>query len=137
MAVKEAVTHPSMPDYSAVFNWGVKLGDFDELFLLAGFGAHDAQGIAQHEGDPVAQTRYILDLAERFLDSAGYTKNEIIRVEFTMVKGVLPDAFDGIFGAFAEWFGPLEVKPAAGTLRVVDALAIPGMLVEYEFWCAR
>ena len=136
MAVKEAVTHPSMPDYSAVFNWGLKLRDFDELFLLAGFGAHDAQGVIQHE-DPVEQTRYILKLTDTFLDAAGYTKADIIRVEFTMVKGVLPDAFEGIFGAFGEWFGPLEVKPAAGTLRVVDALAIPGMLVEYEFWCAK
>lgn len=136
MAVKEAVTHPSMPDYSAVFNWGLKLRDFDELFLLAGFGAHDAQGIIQHE-DPVEQTRYILKLTDDFLGAAGYAKADIIRVEFTMVKGVLPDAFEGIFGAFAEWFGPLEVKPAAGTLRVIDALAIPGMLVEYEFWCAK
>ena len=30
-----------------------------------------------------------------------------------------------------------EVKPTAGTLRVIEALAIPNMLVEYEFWCAK
>jgi hypothetical protein len=36
-----------------------------------------------------------------------------------------------------KFFEGVNVKPAAGTLRVVDSLAIPGMLVEYEFWAAK
>ena len=42
-----------------------------------------------------------------------------------------------ILGLFAGYFGPVDIKPTAGTLRVVDALAIPGMQVEYEIWCAK
>lgn len=137
MATKTAFAHPSAPDYGAIFNWGVKLTDFSELFLIAGIGAHDASGVIQHEGDPVAQTGFILDGMPGYLKSAGYTKNDIIRVEFTMTKAVAADLYEPIFGQFAGFFADVEVKPAAGTLRVIEALAIPGMLVEYEFWCAK
>ena len=137
MATKTAFAHPSAPDYGAIFNWGVKLTDFSELFLIAGIGAHDASGAIQHEGDPVAQTAFILDGMPGYLKTAGYTKNDIIRVEFTMTKAVSAEQYEPIFGQFAGFFADVEVKPAAGTLRVIEALAIPGMLVEYEFWCAK
>ena len=137
MATKTPFKHPSAPDLSAMFNWGVKLTDFSELFLIAGIGSHDASGAIQHQDDAVAQTKFILDGMPGYLESAGYTKNDIIRIEFTMTKAVPPEAYDGIFGLFAEFFADVDVKPAAGTLRVIEALAIPGMLVEYEFWCAK
>lgn len=137
MAKKTPFPHPSAPDYSPIFNWGVKLTDFSELFLIAGIGAHDAEGAIQHEGDAVAQTKFILDGMPGYLESAGYTKQDIVRIEFTMTKDVPPESYDAIFGLFAEFFADVEVKPAAGTLRVIEALAIPGMLVEYEFWCAK
>jgi len=137
MATKTPVPHPSAPDYGAIFNWGVKLTDFSELFLMAGIGAHDATGAIQHEGDAVAQTKFILDGLPGYLSRAGYTKQDIVRLEFTMTKAVPPDSYGDIFGLFAEFFADVEVKPAAGTLRVIEALALPGMLVEYEFWCAK
>jgi len=137
MATKTAFAHPSAPDLSAIFNWGVKLTDFSEIFLIAGIGAHDSEGVIQHTGDAVAQTQFILDGMPGYLGTAGYTKQDIIRIEFTMTKDVPPESYDAIFGHFAEFFGDVDVKPAAGTLRVIEALAIPGMLVEYEFWCAK
>ena len=54
-----------------------------------------------------------------------------------MTKDVPQDAYGDIFGLFSEYFADVDVKPAAGTLRVVEALAIPAMLVEYEFWLAK
>ena len=137
MATKTPFPHPSAPDYGAIFNWGIKLTDYSELFLMAGLGSHDATGAIQHEGDAVGQTKYILDGIPGYLESAGSTKNDIIRIEFTMTKAVPPESYEAIFGLFAEFFGDVDVKPAAGTLRVIEALAIPGMLVEYEFWCAK
>ncbi len=137
MATKTPFPHPSAPDYGAIFNWGVKLTDFSEIFLMAGIGAHDSAGEIQHQGDAVAQTKFILDGMPGYLEQAGYAKNDIIRIEFTMTKDVPPESYDGIFGLFAEFFGDVDVKPAAGTLRVIEGLAIPGMLVEYEFWCAK
>ena len=137
MATKTAVNNEKAPDFSAFFNWGLKLTDFSELFLLAGHGALGTDFQARHPGDPAAQTRYILEDVESFLEKNGYTKHDIIRVEFTMTKDVEPAAYEEIFGIFAEFFADVEVKPAAGTLRVIEALAIPGMLVEYEFWAAK
>jgi len=137
MATKTPVPHPSAPDYGAIFNWGIRLTDFSELFLMAGIGAHDATGAIQHEGDAIGQTKFILDGLPGYLASAGYSKQDIVRLEFTMTKAVPPDAYGAIFGLFAEFFGEVAVKPAAGTLRVIEALALPGMLVEYEFWCAK
>lgn len=137
MATKTPFSHPSAPDFGAIFNWGIKLTDFSEIFLMAGIGAHDATGAIQHEGDAVGQTKFILDGLPGFLSNAGYSKQDIIRLEFTMTKAVPAESYDAIFGLFAGFFADVDVKPAAGTLRVIEALAIPGMLVEYEFWCAK
>jgi len=137
MAKKTAVPNPANPDFSSMFNWGLKLTDYKELFLIAGHMAHDATGATPHPGDAVGQTKYILDNFPAYLESAGYTKHDIIRTEFTMTKAVPAEAYDQIFGLFAEFFADVEVKPTAGTLRVIEALAIPDMLVEYEFWCAK
>jgi 2-iminobutanoate/2-iminopropanoate deaminase len=137
MATKTPFPHPSAPDYGAIFNWGVRLTDFSELFLMAGIGAHDASGAIQHPGDAVAQTKFILDGLPGYIASAGYSKQDIVRLEFTMTKAVPPESYEAIFGLFAGFFADVDVKPAAGTLRVIEALALPGMLVEYEFWCAK
>lgn len=137
MALKTPVHNDTNPDYRAMFNWGLKISNMSELFLIAGHGAHDADGIIQHPNDPIGQTEYILADIDRYLASADYGRDDIIRIEFTVTKDVSPADYDGIFGHFVKFFEAVEVKPAAGTLRVVDSLAIPGMLVEYEFWAAK
>ena len=137
MATKTAVHNENAPDFRSMFNWGLKITDYSELFLLAGAGSISADFAIQHEGDAVGQTRYILDDVKQLIEGAGYTKNDIIRIEFTMTKDVPAESYDEIFGLFAEYFADVDVKPAAGTLRVIEALAIPGMLVEYEFWLAK
>jgi 2-iminobutanoate/2-iminopropanoate deaminase len=50
-----------------VFNWGVKLTDFEELFVLAGRGDVGADGQIHNPGDPVAQTASILAELEDFI----------------------------------------------------------------------
>lgn len=88
-------------------------------------------------GDPVAQTASILAELKDFIERNGYTLNDVIRIEFTMAKEVDRAQQSEIFGRFARFFEDVEVKPAAGTLRVVERLAYPGMLVEYEMWLAK
>lgn len=134
---KLAVPNPDAPDFSAIFNWGVKLNNINELFLVAGHGSHDASGTILYPDDPVAQTQYILDGFDDYLGDNGYDRDDIIRIEFTMTNEVSNAEFGAILGLFANYFQDVEVKPAAGTLRIVDALAIPGMKVEYEIWCAK
>ena len=137
MATKTAVHNDNAPDYRSMFNWGLKISDFSELFLLAGHGAIGTDYEVRHPNDPVAQTKYILADVTAFLERSGYSLDDIIRIEFTITKDVKPEQYGELFGLFAEFFAEVAVKPAAGTLRVVDALALPGMLVEYEFWAAK
>ncbi len=137
MARKTIVKNSSAPDLGHVFNWGIKLTDFDELFVLAGRGDVAPDGSIRNPGDPVAQTTTILSEQRGLIEQNGYALSDIIRIEFTMAKEVNRDQQAEIFGLFAEFFKEVEVKPAAGTLRVVDRLAYPGMLVEFEFWLAR
>lgn len=137
MAIKTAVNNENAPDFSSMFNWGLKISDISELFLLAGHGDHGPDGQIRNPGDPVAQTSGVLREVQDLIEKSGYSKNDIIRIEFTMTKDVEPEKYGEIFGLFAEFFADVEVKPAAGTLRVIEALAIPGMLVEYEFWLAK
>jgi len=137
MATKTAVNNTNAPDFGSMFNWGLKLTDFSEIFLLAGHGAIAPNYQVLNPGDAVAQTRYILDDVKSLLEKSGYTVDDIIRIEFTMTKDVRPEEFEEIFKLFGEFFANMAVKPAAGTLRVVEALALPGMVVEYEFWAAK
>jgi enamine deaminase RidA (YjgF/YER057c/UK114 family) len=134
---KTAVLNPNAPDFTAIFNWGLKIKNVKELFLIAGHGAHDSTGTIMFPDDAVAQTQYILDNFDEFLENNGYSRDEIIRVEFTMTTEVSDTDFNQILGLFADYFAPVNIRPAAGTLRIGDALAIPGMQVEYEIWCAK
>jgi enamine deaminase RidA (YjgF/YER057c/UK114 family) len=137
MATKVAVNNENAPDFRTMFNWGVKVSNINELFLIAGHGAHGPDYQVRHPGDPVAQTQYILADLKSFLERNGYSLDDIIRIEFTLTKDVDRAKYNEIFGLFAEFFANVAVKPAAGTLRVVDSLALPGMLVEYEFLAAK
>jgi len=137
MAKKVAVPNDRAPDLSFMFNWGIKISDFSELFLIAGLGDHGADGVIRNPGNAVKQTESIVAELKDYVERNGYALNDIIRIEFTLSKAVDPADYEAIFGQFGALFAEVDVKPAAGTLRVVEALALEGMLVEYELWLAK
>ena len=137
MAVVKAVPNPDAPDFSKMFNWGIKLTKFNELFVLAGRGAIDHGGTLQHPGDAIGQSRYVLDQLNAYLEQAGYSKHDIFRMELTVTKEVPSDRYPDIYDLFEAFFEDVAVKPSGGTLRIVAGLADPGMLVEFEFWAAK
>jgi len=134
---KQALINPEAPDFTSIFNWGLRISNFKDLILFAGHAAQtpDLQVVAP--GDGVAQTDFILDQLDHFLDSNELDRDNIIRIEFTLTKNVSEEQFNEILGRFANYFANVKVKPAAGTLRFVDALAFPGLEVEYEIWMAQ
>lgn len=81
MATKVAVSNRNAPDLSGMFNWGVKISNFTELFLLAGHGAVAPDMQVQNPGDPIGQTRYILDGVKSFLEENDYSLDDIVRME--------------------------------------------------------
>lgn len=137
MVSKVAVPNPNAPDMSSMFNWGLKLRDVEELFIVTGRPAWVADGSVLHPGDGIEQTRFILEDVGRYLEDNGYSPNDLIRIEYTFTKDVPAEAYETIFGLFAGFLADCEVKPAANTLRVVESLGLPGLCVEYEFWGAK
>ena len=135
MTTKTPVHSEKLP--TKMFSRGLKVSNYSELFLVSGYGDLGPGYQVRHPGDPVAQTRYIFADVKSFLEQAGYSINDVIRVELTFTKDVERTKYDDIFELVTEFFADVEVKPATGTLRIVDELAMPGMLVEYEFLAAK
>jgi enamine deaminase RidA (YjgF/YER057c/UK114 family) len=134
---KEGLANPRLPDFSTIFNWGLKLTNIKELYFFSGIAAQKPNFTIVHPFNYVSQTDYILNELDIFLAQNHLTRNDIVRIEFTLVKGVSQSDFNTVLERFASYFKSVQVKPAAGTLRIVDALAFPGLVVEYEVWCAR
>lgn len=135
MATKIPIHSKTLP--TRMFSRGLKVSSFSELFLISGCGDLGPGYRVRHSGDPVAQTRHILADVGAFLEQAEYSIDDIIRMELTFTKDVDRTQYDDIFDLIIEFFAQVAVRPATGTLRIVDALAFPDMLVEYEFVAAK
>ncbi|MEE8349967.1 MAG: Rid family hydrolase [Acidobacteriota bacterium] len=133
---KIAVADPSKVEVASI-NWGLKVRDFSELFLLSGYGATDSEGNVQFPGDAAAQAEFILGRIQAMIENNGYSKENIIRYETTVTQKVPPEQFAGIRQATSGFMSDITVKPTAGTFRVVQALGNPEMLIELDFWLAQ
>ena len=81
------------------------------------------------EGDLAVQTAKCFDNLRRVLAHAGATPADVVRLR-TYVVGHTPDKLGIVGPAIAEFFG--GELPAANTLVGVEALALPGFLIEVE-----
>jgi 2-iminobutanoate/2-iminopropanoate deaminase len=104
---------------------------------VTGHGDLQPDFSSRFPGDPVAQTRHILEQVRRLLAEAGYSIHDIVRHDWTFTSGVTQAQFGEILGVWADFLADADPKPASGTLRYVDRLAAPDMMVEYEFLIAR
>jgi 2-iminobutanoate/2-iminopropanoate deaminase len=135
MVTKTPVHSEELP--TKMFSRGLKVSNYSELFLVSGYGDLGPGYQVRHPEDPIAQTQHIFADVKAFLEQAGYSIEDIIRIELTFTKDVERTKYDDIFELITEFFASVAVKPATGTLRIVDELAFPGMLVEYEFLAAK
>jgi enamine deaminase RidA (YjgF/YER057c/UK114 family) len=81
------------------------------------------------EGDLAAQCAQALANLAAVLAAAGATPADVLRLR-TYVVGHSPDKLPVIGAALAAFYG--DVLPAPNTLIGVEALALPGFLVEIE-----
>jgi enamine deaminase RidA (YjgF/YER057c/UK114 family) len=64
--------------------------------------------------------------------------DDVVRTEVTVTREFdLAGNLQGLHEIWVEVFAEVAVRPTAGQLRVVDALAVPGMLIEGELLAAR
>ena len=99
----------------------------DRIVLTAGAVPLDAEGSLVGPGDPVAQTRQVLDNLERALEAAGASWNAVLKTTVYVVTGDRQDLAD-VWGVVQD----SPVAAAASTLLGVSLLGYEGQLVEIE-----
>jgi len=137
MATKTAFNNKNLPDFSNTFSWGLKISDFNEVFFVTGHADCDINFITQYPNDPVRQTELILGQMKQLIEDAGFTIHDIVRTDWTFVNEVNSEQFAAIAEVWQNFLTDVEVKPATGTLRYVQRLGMPDMMVEYEMMLAR
>lgn len=121
----------------AYFSWGLEVGGVRDILFLTGTTATGADGTLLCPGDAAGQARWILESQGRLLADAGWSFEDVVRVETTVVEALSDAEIAAVTAVTAEFLGGLRVRPAAGTLRVVSRLVRPGILVELELLAAR
>ena len=137
MAKKIAVNNEKAPNLNNIFNWGLKLSDFSELFFISGHGALRPDFQIEHPGDPAGQARFILSQLKAYLEENDYRLDDVVQIKLTITRDVSEAQFHALTDVYAEFMNGIAIKPSGGTMRVVDRLAFPGMMVEFEFIAAK
>ena len=138
MITKNTVENPAAPDLSALYSWGLRVRDIEEFLFVTGHGDVDAHFQVRHPGDSIGQMRAVLDEIKALLARADYTFDNVIQIVLTVTKEFeLAKNFDALVATWAEYLAGVPIKPSGGTLRVVEALAVPGMNIEIEMIAAR
>ena len=119
------------------FHWGLNVEGTKEFFFVTGQCDLDKNGVTHHMGDPVGQAKLILNQMEETYSQAGYTRDDIVHINWCVTKEVTEEQTTGILDIWADFIKDLKVKPAGGTWKRIHGLIHPNMLVELELTLAR
>ena len=134
---KTAVNNENAPDLGNVFNWGLKISDFNELFFVSGHGALKPDFEVECPGDPGGQALFIFKQVSDYLAENGYSLDDVVQIKLTITSDVTDEQFKDVVQVYEEFTKDISVRPSGGTMRVVERLAFPGMMVEFEFLAAK
>lgn len=134
---KTAIPNEKGPALSHIFNAGLKISDFNELFMISGHGAVTSDFQVHHPGDPAAQARHVFLEIKEYMADNYYSFDDLIQIKMTITKDVTDEQFHEIVDVYEEFMQGIDVLPTGGTMRVVDRLAFPDMMVEFEFMAAK
>ncbi len=137
MAEHTAIENQRAPDLGHVFPWGLQVNGVRDLLFVTGHGAVGPDWVTRHPDDVVAQTKDILEQMDGVIERAGWSLEQVVRTEMTLVDSVTDEQFRAVMDVIATHYAGLKVKPSAGTLRYTNRLAVPGMKVELEWLLAR
>jgi 2-iminobutanoate/2-iminopropanoate deaminase len=132
MMTKHAFKNKHLPDFSNAFSWGLKITDFSEIFFVTGHGDCDPDFITQHPKDPVGQTKLIFKQMLHLIEEAGFTRQDIVRTDWTFVNEVTSENFADIAVLWEAYLSDIDVKPATGTLRYVTQLCNTVRYARYD-----
>lgn len=98
---------------------------------LSGQGAFTADSKLVGEGDYYVQSRQAFENVLIALESAGATFADVVKATYYVVN-LDPDALGGFVRAMGEVVGDRFGPPPSATMVGVQALGLPGMLVEID-----
>lgn len=135
---KLPITFPSDSPASKLFSRGLRFGGMTEIAFFTSHIGADPAWQADPSREPIAQTREVLAALRAMLAEAGYTLDDVVWVEPTVTKAYdVAGNFQGFLQVWAETFQEVELKPAAGTFRVVESFPNPDLLVEIQMIAAK
>lgn len=123
MSQRQNISSGTVWETLAGYSRAVRMG---ELIAVSGTTATDENGHIVGQGDPYAQTAFILRKIERALHEAGASLEDVVRTRIFVTDVA---QWEAVARAHAEVFG--EIRPA-NTLVEVSALIGEGYLVEIE-----
>lgn len=123
MSQRQNISSGTVWETLAGYSRAVRMG---ELIAVSGTTATDENGHIVGQGDPYAQTAFILRKIERALREAGASRGDVVRTRIFVTNVA---QWEAVARAHAEFFG--EIRPA-NTLVEVSALIGEGYLVEIE-----
>lgn len=123
MSQRQNISSGTVWETLAGYSRAVRMG---ELIAVSGTTATDDNGHVVGQGDPYAQTAFILRKIERALREAGASLEDVVRTRIFVTNVA---QWEAVARAHAEFFG--EIRPA-NTLVEVSALIGEGYLVEIE-----
>lgn len=123
MSQRQNISSGTVWETLAGYSRAVRMG---ELIAVSGTTATDENGHIVGQGDPYAQTAFILRKIERALHEAGASLEDVVRTRIFVTDVA---QWEAVARAHAEFFG--EIRPA-NTLVEVSALIGEGYLVEIE-----
>lgn len=134
---KEAINTENLQEMDW-FNWGVRIKDVNEVFYVTGTCDMTSPGHEmKYPGDPVGQAKQIFIYMEEIFTKAGYTKQDIVYVDWAVTKDVTHEQAFEILKLWEAYVSDLDMKPAAGIWKHVYSLIHPEMMVEFELTLAR
>ncbi|WP_120502377.1 Rid family hydrolase [Roseovarius sp. EL26] len=119
------------------FHWGLNVEGAKEFFFVTGQCDYDKDSVTKHMNDPVGQARHILQQMEETYAQAGYTRDNIIKINWCVTKDVTEVQTTEILDVWADFIKDNEVKPMGGTWKRIHGLIHPNMMVELEVVLAR
>ena len=145
LAQDATITRNPIPDSDFPIAQSVELAGGASVLYVSGqvppvIDEAAEQGSRAAYGDTEQQTVGVLERIDAALQNAGYTMDDVVKMQAFLVGDPEMDGamdFDGFMRGYTQFFGAERGNLPARSAMQVGALVVPGWLVEIEVMAAK